>query len=231
MYTTASSVALNIPCPGIAYSIDAIYKSGPTPWPLTAQKHSSLPPPHSNKQAFFCACIWERIPTPPENTSIWTSEARKYLSILWFHGDFHEGHGPYFTAAHYHECLALLLGHRVEQVQVFSMINNMRRHLPTEWTDAAAYQKGSYEVTALFDKLNNKWQRFFRQFDIYSSLDGEDLDQDLEGKVYWVQRQPYKFRMVLLDIEKDLKSKGLYEEINTRKLEWYTEVGDDDFED
>jgi hypothetical protein len=111
------------------------------------------------------------------------------------------------------------------------MVNNMRRHLPSEWTDAAAYRKDSPEVTALFDKLNNNWQRFFRQFDMYSNLDGEDLDQDLEVKAYYVQRQLYKFRMVLLDIEKDLKSKGLYEEINTRKLEWHTEVGDEDFKD
>jgi hypothetical protein len=231
LFTTPSSIMLNIPCPGVAYQIDALYKSGPSSWPLNAQKHDKLPPPHSTKQAFFCACMWERIPPPPANTTIWTPQARKYLAILWFQGDFHEGRGPYFTAAHYHECLALLLGHRVEQFQVFAMINHMRNSLPQEWTDGAKYEKDSPEVVAVFDKLSENWEKFFRNFDMYKDLKGSDLNTDFEGKAYWAERQVFKLAMVSADIEKDLKKQGAWVPINTRKLEWATEISVEDFED
>ncbi|KAE9977224.1 hypothetical protein BLS_001555 [Venturia inaequalis] len=184
MYTPAPSVASDTHCQQIENGINIDFEPGQGPWPMNTAKHGQFPVPFSEKHSYFCGCVWGRIPPPPVG-EIWTPEARKYLAILWFHGDFHKEIGVRLDSAeweeaHYHEMLSLILGYRVEQQQIFAAINRMQSNLPEEWVRAGKYSHYDPAVLFVFDMLNRNWLSFFRQFSIYGELNVEDIDEELE---------------------------------------------------
>jgi hypothetical protein len=231
MFAPSIPIRLSIPCPPVEYAITTDYKESPEPWPLVACKHGKLPPPHSNKHQFFCACIWERIPPPPEKNEPWSQEAKHHLSVLWFHCNLHNGYGENWAAAHYHECLSIVTGYRFEQHQVFKQLMLLRKDKASEWTDASRGEPDSPAVVAVFDKLNAKWIDFFSKFDIYSNMNLDELPEDFEGKPYHPSTQPAKATMMHIDMQKSALEKGLIKPLRLERVEWMTAIGDEDVAD
>jgi hypothetical protein len=242
----------------VEYHVPTPYKNSPTPWFLDPKTHDTKPPPLSTKHEYFCKCMWERISPPPPPThnlplssnSPWSIKARYYLSILWFHGQLHEGYGPFWRSGHYHESLSLLLGYRVEQYQVFQMLTWMRNELPQEWMDAAKFDTEDEEVLAIFDELSGKWLEFFRGFELYQGLvvegqhEGDDGLEDgagvtcesregSKGQAYWPRRQSMKIEMLRDDVKKSLELQGLWKPVTTRAemVGGRAEVGYHDFDE
>jgi hypothetical protein len=231
MFATPSTpIALNTPCPPVQYAITAVYKDSPAPWPLNACKHDKFPPPHSDKHKFLCECIWERIPPPPTSNP-WSQKAIHYLSVIWFHSKLHKGYGQNWTAAHYHECLSLLVGHRFEQHQIFACLNHLRNDMPEEWINAAKWELDSPEVVTVFDQLNANWINFFSQFDLYSNMNLDELPEDFQRKPYHPRKQPAKTAKFSREMDKWALERGLTKPLRLERVEWKTEIGNEDVAD
>jgi len=93
----------------------------------------------------------------------------------------------------------------------------MRNELPDEWVNAAKLDIEDEEVVEVFDRLNDRWLRFFRKFDLYRDLVVDDeWYEGYEGKAYWPQRCPDKIEQLRVDIENSMLTRGLWKPMKSK---------------